>query len=105
MNPSQRIEKLRRLLEVDPADSFTRYALALEYFGRDEVDHGLSLLRETLARDPAYVPAYQMLGQQLARQGAAEEASRVLRRGIAVARSAGETHAAAEMQDELDDLE
>lgn len=105
MNPQQRLEKLRRLLDADPGDSFTRYALALEYIGREETATGLLLLRETIERDPVYVPAYQMLGQQLARQGETGEAARILGQGIAVAREAGETHAAAEMQDELDDLE
>ncbi len=105
MNPAQRLEKLQRLLEADPGDSFTRYALALEHIGREEADRGLALLRETIERDPAYVPAYQMLGQQLARQGDVDQAARVLREGISVAREAGENHAAAEMQDELDDIE
>lgn len=105
MNPAQRLEKLQRLLEADPGDSFTRYALALEYLGREEGARGVSLLRETIARDPAYVPAYHMLGQQLARQGEGAEAADVLRRGIEIARAAGETHAAAEMQDELDEIE
>ncbi len=105
MNPSARLEKLQRLLDADPGDSFTRYALALEYLSREDAEAGMTLLRETIEGDPAYVPAYQMLGQQLARRGEAEEAADVLRRGIDVARAAGETHAASEMQDELDDLE
>jgi len=105
MNPSARLEKLQRLLDADPGDSFTRYALALEYFSREDAGMGIALLKQTIDGDPAYVPAYQMLGQQLARLGESEEAAGILRRGIGVARAAGETHAASEMQDELDELD
>ncbi|MCB2206100.1 hypothetical protein KQI65_15265 [bacterium] len=104
MNPAERLEKLEQLLDADPADSFTRYALALEHISRRDTDRGIALLRETIDRDPSYIAAYHMLGQQLAQLGDEEEAGNVLRNGIEVARAAGETHAASEMQDELDDL-
>lgn len=104
MKPSDRLTTLQRFLEADPADSFTRYALALEYIGSGDADRGVQLLRETIERDPSYVPAYQMLGQQFARMGEDEEALAVLTLGIETARAAGNMHAASEMQTELDIL-
>ena len=105
MIPTERMEKLQRLLDDDPSDSFARYALALEFLGRKDVERAMELLRETIERDPAYVPAYQMLGHQCLQRGADDEARSVLERGIAVARSSGEMHAATEMQDDLDMLD
>jgi predicted Zn-dependent protease len=104
MKSSDRLTQLERFLEADPGDSFTRYALALEHIGSGSTERGVQLLRETIERDPAYVPAYQMLGQQYARMGEDEQARDVLERGIVAARAAGNAHAASEMQTELDIL-
>ena len=105
MKRGDRLEQLQRFLEMDPGDSFTRYALALEYISRKDPEKGIALLKETLERDPAYVPAYHMLGQQLALLGDHSAACESFTTGIEVARSQGEIHAASEMQDALDDLQ
>lgn len=101
---SDRIAQLKDFLENDPNDSFTRYALALEYAGKGEIQIALSLLLEVLERDPAYVPAYQQLGYQYLKLGRLSEAEQVLRRGIEVAREQNDPHAQREMQDALDEL-
>jgi Tfp pilus assembly protein PilF len=101
---NDRIAQLKDFLENDPNDPFTRYALALEYAGLGETSLALSLLLEVLERDPAYIPAYQQLGYQYQKLDRKEEAGRVLRRGIEVAREQGDTHAQREMQDALDEI-
>ncbi len=102
---STRKEALARFLAADPDDAFTRYAFALELIGEGARAEGVAELRETLRRTPGYVPAWHMLGQALAADGAREEAEAAYREGIAAARTAGETHAASEMQQELDELQ
>lgn len=101
---NDRIAQLKEFLENDPNDSFTRYALALEYAGLGEAPLALSLLLEVLERDPAYVPAYQQLGYQYQKLDRVAEAVEVLRRGIEVSREQGDTHAQREMQDALDEI-
>lgn len=101
---ADRIAQLKEFLENDPNDSFTRYALALEYAGSGEVTLAVSLLLEVIERDPAYVPAYQQLGTQYLKLDRREEAVQVLRRGIEVAREQNDLHAQREMQDALDEL-
>lgn len=100
----ERITQLKEFLENDPNDSFTRYALALEYAGMGETTLAVSLLLEVLERDPAYVPAYQQLGFQYQKLDRMAEAVQVLKRGIEVARDQTDTHAQREMQDALDEI-
>jgi predicted Zn-dependent protease len=102
---STRKEALARFLAADPDDAFTRYAFALELIAEGARAEGVAALRETLRRTPEYVPAWHMLAQSLAADGAREEAEAVYREGIATARAAGESHAASEMQQELDELQ
>ncbi len=100
-----RKDALLQFLAADPDDAFTRYALALELIAEGARTEGVAELRETLRRSPAYVPGWHMLGQALATDGAREEAEAVYREGIAAARATGDTHAASEMQQELDELQ
>lgn len=101
----ERIGKLKALLEQDPNDSFSRYALALEFAGADDSPQAVSLLEDLLRRDKAYVPAYQQLGYLYERIGRIDEAVTIFKRGISVATLQGDQHAQSEMQDALDSLD
>jgi Tfp pilus assembly protein PilF len=103
MSAGDRLEALKGFLEQDPDDSFTRYALALEYIGRGDESTGIALLRETIERDPAYVPGWHMLALQLVKTGDFGVARAVFEEGIRVARSTGDTHAASEMEMEMEE--
>ena len=92
-----RIDRIRKLLEDEPQDTFLRYSLAMELQKEGSADESLRLLDELMSGEPPYVPAFFMAGQQLARQGRIEEAQDRLTRGIAAARQQGDLHAAEEM--------
>ena len=100
-----RMTALLEFLADDPDDSFTRYALALEYLSRNDVERGITMLRETLHRDPAYIPAYQQLGQALHRAGAVDQAILCYQEGITMAKRQNDAHAATEMTQELEDIQ
>lgn len=100
-----RLEAMEAFLAQDPGDSFTRYALALEHASAGNIEQALALLRETIAREPAYVPAHHQLGALLARAGRNDEAAAAYQRGIAEARAAKNLHAASEMQQELESMQ
>jgi Tfp pilus assembly protein PilF len=104
MNGKSRKEQLEELLAQDPNDSFLRYGLAMEYVSAGQDEEAVRCLRELLARDANYVPAYLQAGRALMRQGADDEAREVLRAGIAVANRTGDTHAAGEMTGFLESL-
>jgi len=99
-----RIEKLKLLLAQDPSDSFTRYALALEYAGMNEPAQAGSLLEELINRDPSYVPAYQQLGYLYQKLDRRDEAAAIFKRGVQVAAQQGDSHAKSEMEEALSGL-
>lgn len=100
----ERIAKLKALLELDPNDSFSRYALALELAAIDNNPEALTLLEDLIQRDGLYVAAYQQLGYLYQKLGRSEEAVSAFKRGIEVATQQGDHHAQSEMQDALDDM-
>ena len=100
-----RLEALRKFLEDDPSDTFTRYAIALEYISMNNSTQAVASFEELLKDDPAYVPAYHQLGLLHLRLGRAEEGRAVLSRGVVVARTAGDTHAQLEMQEAIEESE
>jgi predicted Zn-dependent protease len=92
-----RREKLESMLAEDPHDTFLRYALAMELKNDEEFADSERMFRELMRDQPPYVPAFFMLGQQLAGQDNVEDAKTVLQSGIAQARQQGDLHAAGEM--------
>jgi tetratricopeptide (TPR) repeat protein len=100
-----KIAMLTEILQANPADSFARYGLAMEYLSQNEAERALEQFAETTRQNADYVPAYQMSGQTLAKLQRSEEAKARLREGLAAAQRTGNRHAASEMQALLDELE
>jgi tetratricopeptide (TPR) repeat protein len=100
-----RLEQLRKFLEEDPADTFTHYAIALEYAAQGQFEEAIGMFEEVLALDPKYVAAYHQLGLLYARMERTGEAMKILDQGIRVAGQIGDAHARAEMEEAIDALE
>lgn len=96
-----RVEKLRAFAEARPQDPFPRYALALEHRNAGAHPEALQVFRDLLAAHPDYVPAYLHAGNTLTTLGDHAEAKVVWRRGLDVARSKGDHHAAGELESAL----
>ena len=96
-----RLEKIEAMLETDPGDTFLRYSRSMELAKLGKVAESLAGLKELTSEDPPYVPAFFMAAQQLAQQGAIDEATERLRGGIVAAEEAGDNHAASEMREFL----
>ena len=92
-----RREKLEAMLADAPQDAMLRYMLALELEKEAEHDRSLQLFDGLMTDDPAYVPAFLMAGQQLAKLGRTEDARATYRPGIEQARLQGNDHASGEM--------
>jgi cytochrome c-type biogenesis protein CcmH/NrfG len=99
-----KIASLNEILQLDPANAFARYGLAMEHLSQGNPAGALTEFTTLIEHNPAYVPAYQMSAQTLAKQGRTEEAIARLNEGIAAANRTNNTHAASEMQALLDDL-
>lgn len=92
-------------LDEDPNDSFSRYAVALEYMSRKEYSQAASYFVELRGRDPDYVATYYQLGQVYAMLEEWDKAEEAYTAGIAASRRAGDLHAVSELQQALDELE
>lgn len=107
MARTPRMDAIEAMLADSPDDHELRYMLGMEHAGAGDDAAAAAVFREVVARsaDRPYVPAFHMAGQALARLGRDGEAADVLRRGIAAARAAGDSHAAGEMEGLLSTVE
>ena len=99
-----KLAALSEILQLDPANAFARYGLAMEHLSHGQIDTALTEFTTLIELNPDYVPAYQMSAQTLAKQGRTEEAIVRLKTGLAAAQRTHNAHAAGEMQALLDDL-
>jgi len=92
-----KIAMLTEILKQNPADAFARYGLAMAYAAEGKSEDALREFADTIARDPDYVPAYQMSAQELVKAGRLDEAKVRLQAGLAACERTGNSHAASEM--------
>lgn len=99
-----RIEILKGFLKDSPGDSFSRYALALEYVKLGRNDDAAREFETVKTTDPDYVATYFQLGQLYQKLGQRHEAEKTFRAGITVAGKAGDEHTKSELEGALDAL-
>jgi Tfp pilus assembly protein PilF len=99
-----RIEILKGFLEENPNDSFSRYALALEYAKLGQNDDALREFETVKTSDPGYVATYFQLGQLYQKLGRTHDAEKTFRTGITVAAKAGDEHTRSELEGALEEL-
>ena len=102
---TSRLEELKKFLEVEPNDSFTLYAIALEYASQKNLPEAIKKLEELILLDPNYIPSYHQLGLKLASAGRNDAALMIFEKGIETAALVGDTHAQKEMEEAIDELE
>jgi Tfp pilus assembly protein PilF len=99
-----RIEILKGFLKENPNDSFSRYALALEYAKLGQNDDALHEFEIVQTNDPQYVATYYQLGQLYQKLGQKHQAEKTFRTGITVAAKAGDEHTRSELEAALEGL-
>jgi len=99
-----RIEILRGFLEDNPKDSFSRYALALEYVKAGQSDDAVREFETVKKNDPDYVATYFQLGQLYQKLGQPHQAEKTFRTGITAASRAGDEHTRSELESALEAL-
>ncbi|MFT3903963.1 MAG: hypothetical protein QM727_12370 [Niabella sp.] len=93
-----RIVKIKAMLEENPADSFLRHALALEYVKMGDDATARVVFEQLLTDNPAYVGSYYHLAKLLERAGDEAGAILVYEQGMAQAKAAGDQHAYNELR-------
>ncbi len=99
-----RIEILKGFLNDNPNDSFSRYALALEYVKLGQNQEALREFETVRKNDPDYVATYYQLGQLYQKLGQKHDAEKTFRTGITVASKARDDHTRSELETALDAL-
>jgi cytochrome c-type biogenesis protein CcmH/NrfG len=97
--------QIEAMLANDPTDTMLRYMLGMEYVSSGEDESAVTQFTLLMDATPPYVPAFHMAGQALARLGREADAAQALRRGVGVAQTQGDAHAAGEMASLLATLE
>ena len=99
-----KLAALNEILQLDPANAFARYGLAMEHISQGHPDAALAEFATCIEHNPDYVPAYQMSAQTLVTLGRTGEALELLHTGIAAANRTNNQHALAEMDALREDL-
>lgn len=89
---------------MDPDDSFTRFAIAMEHVKRGDDAEAERWFLDILTRDERYLGVYYHLGELYQRRDLVSMAKDIYTRGLGLARSMGEHHAASELQTVLLEL-
>jgi hypothetical protein len=101
---NKRLEMLEKMLASGAADSFARYALAMEYRKEKRVDDSLRTFEALRDTDASYLPMYLMAGQLLIEAERSAEAKPWLEAGIELARQKGDGKAQSELESALASL-
>ncbi len=100
-----RLEQFKEFVEMDPDDTFSRYALAMEYMSVPDYGEAVRNFEEVIRLDPTYSAAYFQAAIALRNDQRTDQAKRFLQTGIEVAEKKGDWHARDEMRAALDELE
>ncbi len=102
---NQTIQLLKRFLEKDPNDSFTRFALAMEYNKVGNRAEAEETYLDLISKDPNYVGTYYHLGMIYSLSGNKDKARKVFEDGIKVATGVNDNHAVSELRQALMELD
>jgi Flp pilus assembly protein TadD len=104
MNAVTRMQRIEAMLAEAPTDPELHYMLAMEHISQEDDAGAVRCFEKLFAVAPNYPPAYHMAGRTLQRLGRVDEARAILQKGIPIALSRNETHAAGEMQELMEQL-
>ena len=95
---TNRLEILKQMVAQDPANSFARYGLAMEYSNSGALERAVEEFEALIKSDSNYAAAYFHGGQALEKLGRVNEARGVYEQGIAAATRKGDAHTRAEIE-------
>ncbi len=87
-----RVAMLLQYLAEDANDSFSRYALALEYQKANQFEAAITELETLLHKDPEYLATYYQLAVLYAQSGQLSSAISIINQGQSIAKKQGNDH-------------
>src|SRR3990172_4370497 len=105
MEEKSRLEQFKEFVELDPSDTFSRYALGMEYMSLFNFEEAIRHFQEVIRLDPKYDVAYFQAALASQKLDLVDQAKAFLQKGIQVAEMKGDLHARDEMLAALQNLE
>lgn len=106
MNASDsKIKKLATYIKNNPEDSFSKFALALEFLKDDQLSKAQILFEDIQQKDPKYDGVYYHLGKLYERNDRQEEALKMYKQGVQVAAENGHKRNTKELKEALAELQ
>ena len=103
MNPDT-LNRLFSFLEQDPEDTFTLYSIAHEYSKREQHLSAIKFFLKLRKIHPQYIGLYYHLGKSYEAEKKIEDAEKIYKEGILMARQQRDRHALSELQGALNEL-
>ena len=94
---SSRLDQLFQYLETNPNDSFARFCIAQEYKKAGDTAQARVYFQQLKDQDPDYIGTYYHLGKLHEEQGDDEQAAKVYKEGMDIARKNQGQHALHEL--------
>lgn len=102
---NSKIKKLATYIKNNPNDSFSKFALALEFLKDDQLKKARILFEDIREKDPEYDGVYYHLGKLYERNGRLEDALAVYKKGVQVAANNKHKRNVKELKEALAELE
>src|SRR5262245_35145756 len=102
MAEKTRLEEFKELVELEPNDTFCRYALGMKYMANSEFEEAVLHFQEVIRLVPTYPAAYFQAAIASHKAEHIDQAKEFLHRGIEVAEKKGDWHARDEMKAALE---
>jgi Tfp pilus assembly protein PilF len=99
------IKQLARNIKADPDDTFSKFALALEFIKQENLKKARILFEDIYENDPDYVGLYYHLGKLYERLGRQQKARKIFQEGIKIASKQKEPRTEKELKEALAQLE
>ncbi|MGI8960948.1 MAG: tetratricopeptide repeat protein [Bryobacteraceae bacterium] len=95
---TNRLEMLQQMVSRDPANTFARYGLAMEYANSGDWPQAVIEFHTLLQHDESYAAAYYHAGQSLEKLGELEQARALYEKGIEASTRKGDLHTRSEIE-------
>lgn len=99
-----KLKTLAANIRKDPDDSFSKFALALEFLKIERPDKARVLFESIYRNDPGYTGTYYHLGKLYEHSGLGKKALTLYTEGIDVARRNNETRTVSELKEAREQL-
>ena len=86
------------MVAQDPANSFARYGLAMEYANQGDLRLAVTEFQALISSDPNYSAAYYHGGQALEKLGRIDDARAIYEKGMEATRRTGDAHTRGEIE-------